>query len=336
MKILNYFLILFFSVHYINLVLAYEADFPHNDGIPENLIKVKIESLSEVQKLTILSAFVGGILLFFAPCSIGLLPAYFASTFKNKTNLVLMTLAFFIGFASFNAFLGLGASILGNWILIYQPKIVLLSGLLIIVFGLMLIFGISFSLFNMKNKIGNSFFENIIFGALFSFGYAGCAGPIVFSILTLASTLPIILAAFLMFVYSLGMSIPLIIISLLFDKIKIFDRSIFRKSIEFKLFEKTIYTSVTNIIGGLIFVLLGLVYLVYNSTGVFHQIPLNISQPIYDFVYDKQKLFVNLFSSSFYNIIGISLIAIIFFFIVKSMLNSSTISKNKRGIDKFK
>src|SRR3989338_271070 len=328
---LKHTLLLIFVLLFPVIVLGHSADYPHEENIPENLQIVKATSLSEVQKLTLLSAFIGGILLFFAPCSIGILPAYFAFSFKNKTKLVLMTTAFFIGFASFNAFLGLGASVIGNWLLIHQPKMVLLSGLLILAFGFASILGISFNMFNIKNKLGNSFVENIIFGALFSFGYAGCAGPIVFSILTLASTLPILIAVLLMFVYSLGISIPLIIFSFFFDKIHIFEKPIFQKSIKFRLLGKEVNTGLTNIISGSIFIFLGIIYLIYNSTGVFHQLPIDITQPIYDFVYGKQKIFINMFNLPIFNIVGLLIIIGLLLLLTKELrVNNLNIKIKKK------
>ncbi len=281
LKISLAFLILF------ALPAAAEDAIRHTDVSPlQNLNIAQQQILEQIKGLSILTAFLGGALLFFAPCSIGLLPAFLAYTFKERERLAFATLSFFFGFAAVNSFLGLGASIVGSWLIFYQPVLTNIAALLLIAFGIMAIFGKSIGFFKVKKTPGSTFAEMFLFGAAFSVGYAGCSGPIMLAILTVASLQPLLDAALLMFFYSLGLVVPLLIVSYYFDKSKIFKRLAF--------FGSTVRVGksrfpIANVVAGALFITLGLVYFLFSGTGVFMQLPLEISQPIYDFVYGLQR-----------------------------------------------
>lgn len=229
----------------------------------------------------------------FAPCSFALIPAYFAVTFKEKTKLVKSTIYFFIGFASTFSFLGLTASLIGRIINIYGGFLTKISGVFFLILALMSLFDKSFSFKQKKSKTPRTPYELIAFGALFAIGFTACTGPVFFAILTLAANLPTYASVAYTFFYSLGLFIPLFIMSIFFDKINFAKLSVINKplftikSIEFKAW---------NVIAFLLFAILGIVFLFSGDTSAiqygFEKSIGNASGKIYAFLYSIQDYFL--------------------------------------------
>ncbi len=221
--------------------------------------------------ISLLVAFIGGVLMFLSPCSFSLLPAFFANTFQQKKKLLLSTFVFFLGFASMFSIFGFTAGFVGYYLNLYKPEITFYLGFLLILFGFLLLIGKGFPHIRIK-KFDNNLIGNFLFGVTYSFGYAGCAGPILAGILLVAATLPALNASFLMFAYALGLGIPLMTVSYFFDKTKILDRKIFYKPI-FN-FKNKIVTTFPNAVSAALLFLIGYVYIRYRSIY-----PLNLGLP---------------------------------------------------------
>ena len=187
-------------------------------------------------EITIFLAIIAGISSFFAPCILPIIPAFLAyisgitisdltkSTESqtisiNKTNVILNTVFFVLGFSV--VFSALGVTI--NSLFASSANELISSfnyvgGLVIISFGLFMIASFKIQKLNFEKKIfpsrtGASFPLSFIFGLAFAAGWTPCVGPILGSILTLAVTTPG--DAFnLLLAYSVGIGIPFIIMGI--------------------------------------------------------------------------------------------------------------------------
>src|SRR3989344_2129090 len=197
-----------------------------------------IENSSQV---TLLVAFTGGLLTFFASCLLPLVPTYIAylagtslaeltdntTAKKYRTTIFYDSLAFVMGFLLVFVIFGLTASTLGHVFNSYRIVIQRVGGIAIIVFGL-LVLGIIKPLellkerrlylpFNFtKFKLVNAF----LFGITFGFVWTPCIGPILAAILFWASQSETILkGTVLLFMFGLGMGLPFILVGLLSEKL---------------------------------------------------------------------------------------------------------------------
>jgi len=141
------------------------------------------------------AAFVAGLLSFFSPCVLPLIPAYFTfisgssleelTTAHNaaiRRRVIGATLAFILGFSAIFILLGASASYLGGLAHDYRDFLRISGGLLIIVFGLYLLglLRIPFLDYEHKIRLENKpvgFFGAILVGMAFGAGWSPCAGP---------------------------------------------------------------------------------------------------------------------------------------------------------------
>lgn len=231
-------------------------------NLPVNL------GIAGIAKILYVVAFFGGVLMIFTPCSAATVPAYFANAFGSKRKIAQRTFVFFLGFSSVYAFMGVGASFIGRFLNLYIEPLALIAGLLLLFFGLLVLIGKSFfSLPTARVKTEKTTKGTFLFGTLFAVGFVGCAGPILAGILTVASQLSTVQAVLLMFSYSLGMGVPFILLSLVFDHYKILNSKFFRWRKEIKILNKPIHLSLPNIISGLLLIILGMVFIIFRDTN---------------------------------------------------------------------
>jgi cytochrome c-type biogenesis protein len=183
-------------------------------------------------------AFSSGLLSFFSPCILPLVPSYliFISgitfTDYSETNLkkyrktvLLHSFAFILGFSFVFVTLGLSSSLIGKFLTNYQTYIMRLGGLFLIVMGLYYLGLIRIAFLNQEKMIHLKrkplgFLGSFMVGITFSLGWTPCVGPALSSILLLASTTEEAFeGAYLLSAYSLGLAIPFIISSLLFHQL---------------------------------------------------------------------------------------------------------------------
>src|SRR5512142_688845 len=92
------------------------------------------------------AAFLAGIFSFLSPCTLPILPAYFAFTFQaRRDRVVLMTIAFFLGLATTMVVLGATTTALSQLLFQYLPTITVIGGLVVIGFGIMSVLGKGFA-----------------------------------------------------------------------------------------------------------------------------------------------------------------------------------------------
>lgn len=170
-------------------------------------------------------ALVGGILSLLSPCSVMLLPAFFAYAFTSPGPLLARTGIFYIGLATTLVPMGVLAGTLGVFLTQNRSLFVAVAASLIIVLGLVQISGIPLPAFARGGgSEGTSGISVFMLGAVY--GVAGvCAGPILGSVLTVAALggNPLY-GGILLAIYALGMAVPLFVLALVWDKAKITQR----------------------------------------------------------------------------------------------------------------
>lgn len=172
-------------------------------------------------------AFIAGFVSFFSPCILPLIPAYIMYMAGGEEELkrnraLIKTIGFVFGFSIIFILLGASASTIGKLLLTNRSLMLKVSGFLIVVFGLSMLGALDLSFLenNKAKKAPKSqgIFSSIIMGMAFAAGWTPCFGPILGSILVLASSTNTIKEGiFLLSVYSFGMSIPFIITALFLD-----------------------------------------------------------------------------------------------------------------------
>jgi cytochrome c-type biogenesis protein len=169
-----------------------------------------------------LLAFLGGLLSFASPCTLPVLTAYFAFAFQSdRQKIAANTLAFMLGLATTFSLLGAVGFALGRVLLQNQGLIMLVGGAAIVIFGVMSLLGRGFSgatsLATQERSPGMT--GSYLFGLTFAVGWSACVGPILGVILTLAfQTVTVWHGMMLLFIYTLGLGLPLIIVSTFFGR----------------------------------------------------------------------------------------------------------------------
>lgn len=220
------------------------------------------------------AAFLSGILSFLSPCSLPILPAYFAYSFQsNKKNIVLMTVSFFLGLAATMTVFGASVSAVGSVIGRYINSLNLIGGLVIITFGILSIFGKGVAGIQFQDSPVRSIPGSFIYGATFAIGWTACIGPILGAILTLLVTqgAGIVQGALLSFIYALGLGLPLIIISTFFSRLgkgSRFWQFIKGKRIDVKLGNRNLSLNSTEVLSGLLLIGMGILLLSGKLTEI--------------------------------------------------------------------
>ena len=171
---------------------------------------------------TVLASFVGGILALLAPCCISvMLPAYFASTFSRRTQIVAMTMVFTAGVGTVILPIALGASALSSLLLGQHAWIFGIGGALMAVAGLAMVAGWKFSLpMPGGGSSGGGGGVRGVYGlGVFAGGASACCAPVLLGVAALsgaAASFPVALAVGVAYVF--GMVAPLALIALLWDR----------------------------------------------------------------------------------------------------------------------
>lgn len=184
--------------------------------------------------LTLPIAFIAGILSFFSPCILPLVPSYifaisglsFQEYSKDQDSarvrrvLIFNSIFFILGFSLVFIVLGATASLLGQVLIAYKDLIRIVGGALVIIMGIFLmdIFNFGFLSFEhrlqLPKKAGylGAFFVGVTFAA----AWTPCIGPILGAILVLASSSNTIGSGILLLVvYSLGLAVPFLLTAVL-------------------------------------------------------------------------------------------------------------------------
>ena len=174
-------------------------------------------------------AFLEGIITFISPCLLPMLPiyiSYFAGGGQRSTGKTLKgALGFVAGFTVLFVAMGALAGTVGSFLREYQTAVNIVSGLIVVVFGLNFLGVFKLNLFKgsqhavKTNDMG--FFGAFVFGVIFSVGWTPCVGAFLGSALMLASQQAHAVEGMLMLLaYSLGLGIPFVLSAVLIDYLK--------------------------------------------------------------------------------------------------------------------
>lgn len=179
--------------------------------------------------MTYLISFLEGIITFLSPCLLPMLPiylSYFAGGGIRSTGKTLRNaLGFILGFTVVFMAMGALAGTVGSFLKAHQTAVNIVSGLIVIAFGLSFlgVFRLSFfqgSRFRVQSE-QMDFFSALVFGVVFSLGWTPCVGAFLGSALALASQQGHVLTGMgMLLAYSLGLGVPFLLSALLIDKLK--------------------------------------------------------------------------------------------------------------------
>lgn len=184
------------------------------------------------------AALVAGLLSFFSPCILPLIPAYFSfitglsldeltdgDDRNTRQKVILATLAYVGGFSFVFIVLGASASLIGNFISTISWLIRYAGGAIIIIFGFHLIGVINIKRLNFEKRIHISekpmhLMGTFIIGMAFGAGWTPCIGPLLGSILIVAGSQETVYQGIvLLMLYSAGLALPFILMSFFINKI---------------------------------------------------------------------------------------------------------------------
>ncbi|MBP3651814.1 MAG: cytochrome c biogenesis protein CcdA [Clostridia bacterium] len=174
-------------------------------------------------------AFLEGIITFISPCLLPMLPiyiSYFAGGGERSVRKTLSgALGFVTGFSIIFVILGALAGTVGSFLRSHQTAVNIVSGLIVIFFGLNFLGVFKLNLFRGSKRSVDTqnmnFFSALVFGVIFSLGWTPCVGAFLGSALMLASQQGHVLKGMLMLLaYSLGLGIPFILSAVLIDYLK--------------------------------------------------------------------------------------------------------------------
>jgi cytochrome c-type biogenesis protein len=223
------------------------------------------------ENVSLLVAFGGGLLSFLSPCVLPMVPVYLATLngpeiFERKGTRVpalLHSLGFVLGFTLVFVVLGAVFGLTGYAVRPDYPLLRTIAGWLLIAFGVFLLAATRVPWLNFEKRLTPSvggrtgYLRSFAIGGTFSLGWTACIGPILGSILTIASTRATAWqGAYLLAVYSLGLGLPFLVVGAAFDRVLPFLKRLQR------------YSGIVHIVSGLLLIAVGVLVLTGAITWV--------------------------------------------------------------------
>ena len=184
-----------------------------------------------------------GLISFLSPCVLPLIPGYISyisgssinELIEKKSVNLLPIFLFTVGFSIVFIFFGAASTLLGQVLLQNSYELRIVAGVIIVVLSLHLIGIINIKFLNYEKRvqtdIKRNFFSPALIGMAFAFGWTPCIGPILGSILVLASTEESLQKGILLLTfYSIGLAVPFILAGYLIQRFLVFSKN-FRKNI---------------------------------------------------------------------------------------------------------
>ncbi len=217
---------------------------------------------------SVLIVFLQGLASFFTPCVLPLLPVYLSylagasveeigESRRLHRNTILNALGFVLGLSLVFIVLGATASALGRFIYTYAEVIRKASGIIVIAFGLHHAGIIHIRILDREKRMelqdaSPKFMNSFLLGTTFSFGWTPCVGPVLASVLMMASSEKTVLAGVkLLGVYSLGLGLPFILSALAINYMIHHLRALYK------------YFNIIKMVSGLLLVIMGI--LIYTN-----------------------------------------------------------------------
>ncbi|MFA1707305.1 cytochrome c biogenesis CcdA family protein [Clostridioides difficile] len=191
-----------------------------------------------MQNVNLFLVFIEGIVSFFSPCILPILPIYLSilsnSSVENlkegKTSFIgsslfKNTVFFALGISTTFFILGSSVKVLSMFFNENKDLIMFIGGIIIIIMGLFYMGIIKSSILNREKRFNLKFKEMraitaFLLGFTFSFGWTPCIGPILASVLVMVSSSSNHLSANLLIaVYTIGFILPFIITAMFYSKL---------------------------------------------------------------------------------------------------------------------
>lgn len=188
-------------------------------------------------EVTFFSAFIGGLLTFFAPCTLPLIPAFVAFISGQApadgepirvfpSRIFVSALLFVSGFTLVFMLFGLASGVLGTFLTMHRRTASAVGGILVILFGLGMLGVIKIPRLEFYSRLHLPSFIHVgtnsggfLLGALFALGWSPCLGPVLGTILVLAGmSSSAYYGTMLLFVYAMGLAVPFLLVALIFGK----------------------------------------------------------------------------------------------------------------------
>ena len=184
-----------------------------------------------------------GLRSFLSPCVLPLIPGYISyisgssinELIEKKSVNLFPIILFTVGFSTVFIFFGAASTLLGQVLLQNSYELRIVAGVIIVILSLHLIGIINIKFLNYEKRvqtdIKRNFFSPALIGMAFAFGWTPCIGPILGSILVLASTEESLQQGILLLTfYSIGLAVPFILAGYLIQRFLVFSKN-FRKNI---------------------------------------------------------------------------------------------------------
>ena len=184
-----------------------------------------------------------GLISFLSPCVLPLIPGYISyisgssinELIEKKSVNLFPIILFTVGFSIVFIFFGAASTLLGQVLLQNSYELRIVAGVIIIILSLHIIGIINIKFLNYEKRvqtdIKRNFFSPALIGMAFAFGWTPCIGPILGSILVLASTEESLQQGILLLTfYSIGLAVPFILAGYLIQRFLVFSKN-FRKNI---------------------------------------------------------------------------------------------------------
>jgi len=192
------------------------------------------ERIGKMENISIFIACGAGILSFFSPCVLPLIPAYISfisglsidqlkdrepKKIKGMIGILMSTVLFITGFSCVFILLGASVTYISSFMASNKEILRLILGVIVIIFGIHLlgIFNIKFLQYEKRlhiKKEPTAIFGSFFIGAAFAFGWTPCIGPILGSILGYAATQENVRQGIILLsAYSLGLGLPFLLTS---------------------------------------------------------------------------------------------------------------------------
>ena len=184
-----------------------------------------------MEQINYIVVFLEGIFSFLSPCVLPILPVYLAvlsksvneDTMRKRSVLIRNTLLFILGISTAFFILGTGISIFRVFLNTYMKWILIVGGLMIVGLGLFSIGDLNIPFLQRERRFHYQMKEMrpwtaYLLGFTFSFGWTPCIGPMLASVLVLASTRHAVEGNILLLLYTAGFTVPFLLIALFSEK----------------------------------------------------------------------------------------------------------------------
>ncbi len=222
---------------------------------------------------SLLAAFVAGSVALFAPCCIVFMfPAYLAAALRNsRWRLAPLTLIFAAGIALVLVPVTLGIGILTRSLLQFHGPVYFLGGLLLLTLAAISAMGLNWSLPMLRGApdIQRTDSAGIFALGVFSGAASACCAPVLVGVLTMSAVAPnLIQGTAIGLAYVFGMVFPLLVMTVLWDRLGLGDKSPFRgRTVRWSVGSRSFSTNSVSLAAATLFAVMGIVLIVVALSG---------------------------------------------------------------------